>query len=328
MKPLFKKGQHSKLRKLQCYPQVYEMLVMGFSIPRVAARIHTEFHEAVDMDRGALERALYRLRDGIPPSHFKLGPQAIIKRREDDSGVKVTHPPTGVGGSESEDRGTGEGGIPEEITDGDKGAAIPVGGGSIGMAPPAVIGEKLEALDTGIAELEKLERLYELQMERILMEYGNEKTITKLIPGMAMEMQRAESILTRLLQLKMELGLYDRMPSRHDVRVAGVAQIDISERLRGVSEKHPAIGRALRDEKSRMKILNAVRGLIPLAGPTKPASDSTNGAKSLKNNENVCDDVEKVEKREPEKRKFKVSKDKLREIAARKEARDDGARGG
>lgn len=76
----------SRIRSLQCYPQVHQQLVEGIPVPEIAREIHEEHKEALDVARDSLVRALYRFKDTIAPAEMLA---ARLPRKHAEALAKV-----------------------------------------------------------------------------------------------------------------------------------------------------------------------------------------------------------------------------------------------
>jgi len=103
----------------------------------------------------------------------------------------------------------------------------------------------------GIDELAELEKLYELQMQRITIDFETEKKINKLMPTMTREIKCARDILVSMAELKMDLGLDERHLGKLDVG------LEAPEELAARFGK-PLVGQVLQNAESRQKLLALV----------------------------------------------------------------------
>lgn len=108
----------------------------------------------------------------------------------------------------------------------------------------------------GMEELEKLNELYELQMERIKIDVENEKKINKLFQTTGREIFYAMKILKQTSDLKMDLGIAKRQLG--EVSVSGQAAIAIGARYENGVEK------VMTDPDKRRKVLGMVEALMTL----------------------------------------------------------------
>jgi len=75
---------------------------------------------------------------------------------------------------------------------------------------PDVIAKAAEKVDAGVNEIGELGELYNMQKDRIEMEYKTEKKIGKLFKGTGNEIKIASDILRSAADLKMDMGLVKR----------------------------------------------------------------------------------------------------------------------
>jgi hypothetical protein len=109
----------------------------------------------------------------------------------------------------------------------------------------------------GLEELEKLQQLYDLQMERIKIDVETEKKINKLFPSTGREIFYAMKILNQSSQLKMDLGIAKRQLG--EVSVNGSAAIAI-----GARHNDESVGKVMADPDSRRKVLGMVEALMTI----------------------------------------------------------------
>src|SRR5690606_11266264 len=68
-----------------------------------------------------------------------------------------------------------------------------------------------------INELEELEKLYLLQLKRISLDASTEERINKLFKTTNREIELAQSLLVKRLEMKQKMGLVDTIPQAFDV---------------------------------------------------------------------------------------------------------------
>jgi hypothetical protein len=133
---------------------------------------------------------------------------------------------------------------------------------------PEVYDAAKAKVEEGIDEVAELEALYRIQMHRIGMDFATEKKIGKALPSMTSEIKEARSLLETLANLKMELGLADRAPTRHehDVSVGVEVEATLGEDLsaRFGSE---AVKEVLANPESRRRVQGVVERFLKLAPP-------------------------------------------------------------
>jgi hypothetical protein len=112
-------------------------------------------------------------------------------------------------------------------------------------------------LHNGLYELEKLNELYELQMERIKIDVDNEKKINKLFPSTGREIFYAMKILNQSSELKMNLGIAKRQLG--EVSVAGAASVQIADRY------SDGVGKVMSNPDGRRKVLGMVEALMTIS---------------------------------------------------------------
>lgn len=126
---------------------------------------------------------------------------------------------------------------------------------------PAVFEEAKEALEYGIDELTELEELYRIQMHRIGIDLKIETKINKLMPSMTSEIREARQILESIAELKMDLGIHQRAPEKHDVSVEGTVEARLSADL----DKYPeGVREVLENPESRRRVQGMIGRFLQL----------------------------------------------------------------
>jgi hypothetical protein len=117
-----------------------------------------------------------------------------------------------------------------------------------------------EKIDEGLDELQELWNLYQIQMERLGIEFENERTIKKLFPSMTQEIRTTREILSTIAELKMDLGLNNRQLGTVDVDAHITAH---------VADKfsNPRVARVLASPEKRRKLLGLVKQIAKKADP-------------------------------------------------------------
>lgn len=124
----------------------------------------------------------------------------------------------------------------------------------------------------GLDELEELERLYKLQMQRVSIDFENEKKINKLFPTTGREIYYAMKLLKQSSDLKMDLGYAKRHHGEMNINASGA--VEVSERY-----KNEAIGQVMTDPDSRRKVLGMVETLVKLGAKASiDATEAVNAA--------------------------------------------------
>jgi len=135
----------------------------------------------------------------------------------------------------------------------------------------------------GMEELEKLDELYNLQMERIKIDVANEKKINKLFPSTGREVFYAMKIIHQTSQLKMDLGIAKRQLG--EVSVSGTAAVQIGARY------DDNVGRVMADPDGRRKVLGMVEALMTLGSKVSiDASEIVKNAAAAYAGEDIPDD--------------------------------------
>lgn len=121
---------------------------------------------------------------------------------------------------------------------------------------PGAVMNAVKQVEEGVDEIEALEKLFRLQMERIGIDHTIEKNAKKLFPSMTQEIKAAKDILGELAQLKMDLGLADRHLGKLDVE-STATQVS----LRYGNEN---VAKVLSNPESRQRLLGLVKGVVQL----------------------------------------------------------------
>lgn len=117
---------------------------------------------------------------------------------------------------------------------------------------PKVLHKAAEEVKAGVNELDELEKLYLMQMERIKIDVGTEKKIGKLFGTTGREIREAREILEARAKLKMDLGL--------DQRSLGTIEVDARVVADFASHAgEPAVASAYNDPESRRRLLDLAR---------------------------------------------------------------------
>jgi len=112
-------------------------------------------------------------------------------------------------------------------------------------------------LSDGINELEEIEKLYKIQMERIQIDFGNEKTLKKLFPTTGREVYVAMKLIKQSADLKMDLGLVKRQLGT--MEFTGQVAAEVTDRY-----GKDSIGKVIADPESRRKVLGMAERLFQL----------------------------------------------------------------
>lgn len=94
---------------------------------------------------------------------------------------------------------------------------------------PTYVDEAVEKMRRGINELDELEKLYLLQLKRISLDASTEERINKLFKTTNREIELAQMILVRRMELKQKMGLVETVPQAIDVTQRSMnANVNIS----------------------------------------------------------------------------------------------------
>lgn len=124
-----------------------------------------------------------------------------------------------------------------------------------------------ETFVSSINEIRELEELYRIQMHRITTDFTTEKNIGKLLPSMTSEMKEARQLLESLANLKMELGLMDRVAQKHAHEVSVEVEATMTATTDDLADQFgsPAVKKVLSDPESRRKVQGVVERFLRLS---------------------------------------------------------------
>lgn len=135
--------------------------------------------------------------------------------------------------------------------------AIPSAELAISSSNSLVARNAIKRVAEGLDELKELERLYQMQVERIGIDVENEKKINKLFPGTGREIFIAMKLVNQSAQLKMDLGLLKRQMG--SVEMTGALAADVGQRY-----GKDSLGKVVADPDSRRKVLGLVEKFVTL----------------------------------------------------------------
>jgi hypothetical protein len=135
--------------------------------------------------------------------------------------------------------------------------AIPAAEMVQGFLPRYVQG-KMDVLEEGFDELQELQNLYKLQMDRVGIDMKLEKKFQKLMPSVTQEIRTAREILSTIAELKMDLGLNDRKMGtvNVDARIAAHVNANFGS---------PKVAAVLADSEKRQRLTGLVKLLAKKA---------------------------------------------------------------
>lgn len=136
-------------------------------------------------------------------------------------------------------------------------SSIPPAELSMASANSVVARNANRKLSDGINELDELEKLYKLQMDRINIDFDKEQKLGKLFNGTGREVFVAMKILRQSAELKMDLGLVKRQLGT--MEVTGQVAAEVTERY-----GKDSIGKVISDPESRRKVLGLAERLFQL----------------------------------------------------------------
>lgn len=118
----------------------------------------------------------------------------------------------------------------------------------LAIPEPLHIHKKIEKLKRGLRELEEMEKLYLLQLSRISMATELEDKMRFPNSKLWKDVELAQNILLNMAKLKMEMGLYERVPGQ--VHVTGAIEHTHKEFLDSI------------DPEQRQKLSGVAHGLL------------------------------------------------------------------
>lgn len=138
---------------------------------------------------------------------------------------------------------------------------------------PEVFEKAADRVHHSIDELTELEKLYQLQMERVQIDVDLERKFNKLLPSVTQEIRTAREILGSIAELKMDLGINDR----------NLGKVDIEAKIGSVIEDRygdSKIGKVLADSEKRQKLLGIAKQMAKKASAQVidvPGEEATKG---------------------------------------------------
>jgi hypothetical protein len=109
---------------------------------------------------------------------------------------------------------------------------------------PSLHQEAAEQVAQGLNVLDELQKLYEIQRDRVDIDYTIEKNLKKLFKTTHKEVKEAREILVAYAQVQMDLGLTERHLGK--VKVEGPAPVQVED---------PAVAGVLESPRKRQKVL-------------------------------------------------------------------------
>lgn len=141
-------------------------------------------------------------------------------------------------------------------------------------------------VNAGLDEVAEIQRLYDMQMERIEIDFTHEKNMNKLMPTTGKEIYVAMKLLNQSAQVKMDLGLIKRQLGSLEVngQLAAAA---------GEQYGRESVGKVLADPEARRKVLGLAEKLMLLAA--KAGIDAAALSREVQEQEKNIIDVVPVE---------------------------------
>ena len=140
-------------------------------------------------------------------------------------------------------------------------SAIPAGELIKSRMPKEFVEAKKE-IEDGIDEIKELESLYRMQLKRVKIDLATEEGINKLLPSMTSEIKECRQILESISTLKMDLGIQDRAPTKHEMSV------EVDEALADDLGQHftsPGVKKVLENPESRHRVMGTVEKFLQLS---------------------------------------------------------------
>lgn len=130
---------------------------------------------------------------------------------------------------------------------------------------PSVIVDASRAVREGFDELAELQKLYDLQMCRIGIDFALEQKTGKLLNSMSREIKGAKDILVAIGDLKMDLGLNDRHLGK--VEVENSSTVEVAGKY-----GKDSVGKVLSNPESRQRLLDIANKFL------KASNEEINGS--------------------------------------------------
>jgi hypothetical protein len=114
--------------------------------------------------------------------------------------------------------------------------------------------DAIKRMNSALDEIDELQNLYDIQKERLEIDFGNEKKMKKLFKTTGNEVFIASKILELSAQLKMDMGLIKRQ----------IGEIDINSRNASIVKhysEYPELETLFKDPKKRERILTVLNKL-------------------------------------------------------------------
>lgn len=126
---------------------------------------------------------------------------------------------------------------------------------------PMAFVEAHKEVNEAVDEVKELEELYRIQLKRIHIDHALENKIGKLLQSMTPEIREARQLLETMANLKMEMGLHDRAPQKHEVNVEvdEVLESDLGQHFGNASVK-----KVLNSPESRHRVMGTVERFLKL----------------------------------------------------------------
>lgn len=112
-----------------------------------------------------------------------------------------------------------------------------------------------------VDEIEKLERLAQLQEERLQIITENEKTIGHLFPHVRQDIGELKSIYHLIIDKKQSLGVYAAQQQQPQTVINNVTNVTENNNVVKIDRLDTKIQAVISDQKSRRRLLNAVEAL-------------------------------------------------------------------
>jgi len=257
---------YKRLRRSKNFVKIHEMSKKGISASEIAKVIQHDWKDMMDVSREALERQLRRYAEDVKfkgdkaledPKTTKLI-ERVKEHQAKDGGWIFS------GAEENEEGGTQEG-VPENGEGGTTLSKVISGPGSVILPKGMGAIAKRETIDIpgGLQVEDELSSLYKLQARRIKKGIEVEDKIGEVLPNVSLDINLAKEILKTIYSIGGGIK-GDNKDGEGDgdnprVRIS----VEVEARLKSLG-----LSRVIQDEKSRKRILSALRSLASLEGGT------------------------------------------------------------
>ena len=119
-----------------------------------------------------------------------------------------------------------------------------------------------QELEQTINEVQELEELYRLQMDRVRIDFEKEKQISKLFPSMTSEIKEARALLESMIAAKQAVGVYTPSAQEQNVNVNVEVEAKLTEDVQTASQ---SVKTVMENPESRRKVTGVIDRYLHLA---------------------------------------------------------------